>query len=343
MVSALKYRPQKFSQVIGQDIIINSLQNSIINNKLAQSYLFCGTRGVGKTSIARIFARMLNCEIGNGCGVCSVCMNNNLNLFEIDGASNNSIDETREIINQIRFKPQFGKYKIYIIDEVHMLTYSAFNSLLKTLEEPPEYVIFILCTTEKNKIPLTILSRCQIFQFKRVSIDNIILNLKNICLREDVIMNEKTLYQIAEKADGSIRDSLSIFDNAVNFNIDIIDIDTYFLITEYIINDRVGDMLGIIYELFNNGFEGDIIINGLLKHFRNILLKDTKLLDVGEFFKVKYKKYNLKPSFILSVLNVLNDGEITYKNSYNKSAHVELCLLRVCYLNQNMNIKFELF
>lgn len=360
IVSARKYRPQTFDTVVGQEHITTTLKNAIRNNHLAHAYLFCGPRGVGKTSCARILAKTINCETPTpdmeACGTCSTCesFNNNtsFNVFELDAASNNSVDDIRELVNQVRFAPQAGRYKIYIIDEVHMLSASAFNAFLKTLEEPPSYAIFILATTEKHKILPTILSRCQIFDFKRIISEDISHHLHSIATKERVVAQEAALHVIAQKSEGCMRDALSMFDRIVSFtngmltynntmeHLNLLDADFYFGLVDQMLSQDVSGTLLQLDSALERGFEGDVILEGLAEHLRNLMLcKDprmAKLLDVpGEHKAIYYEKANqAPPSFVISALNVVSDAEINYRNANNKRLHVEMCLIRLCYLLQ---------
>jgi len=361
IVSARKYRPQTFDTVVGQDHITTTLKNAIRNKHLAHAYLFCGPRGVGKTSCARILAKTINCENPTpeikACGVCPTCQsfntNTSFNVFELDAASNNSVEDIRELVSQVRFAPQQGHYKIYIIDEVHMLSASAFNAFLKTLEEPPPYAIFILATTEKHKIIPTILSRCQIFDFKRITTNDIVLHLQGITSKESIVAREGALHVIAQKSEGCMRDALSMLDRIASFtngiltyentmaHLNMLDANFYFKLTDMMLGQDVGGSLLLLDETLEKGFEGDVIINGLAEHLRNLLLcKDarmTKLLDVPAEHKPMYneKANQTPPHFILSGLNVINSAELEYKNATNKRLHVELCLIRLCYLLQS--------
>ncbi len=365
VVSARKYRPQTFDTVVGQEHITTTLKNAIRHNHLAHAYLFCGPRGVGKTTCARILAKTINCENPTAdteaCGVCPTCQsfNNNtsFNVFELDAASNNSVDDIRNLTDQVRFAPQQGKYKIYIIDEVHMLSASAFNAFLKTLEEPPPYAIFILATTEKHKILPTILSRCQIFDFKRITTHDIVGHLHSIATKEGVIAQEAALHVIAQKSEGCMRDALSMLDRIVSFtngmltyqstmeHLNLLDADFYFKLTDNILSQDVSGTLLMLDEALERGFEGDVILEGLAEHLRNLLLcKDArmaKLLDVPNDHKPVYheKAGQTPPSFILSGLNLVNDSELSYKNATNKRLHVEMCLIRLCYVLQATDVK----
>lgn len=364
IVSARKYRPQTFDTVVGQEHITTTLKNAIRHNHLAHAYLFCGPRGVGKTTCARILAKTINCENPTAdieaCGTCPTCQsfsnNTSFNVFELDAASNNSVDDIRNLTDQVRFAPQQGKYKIYIIDEVHMLSAAAFNAFLKTLEEPPPYAIFILATTEKHKILPTILSRCQIFDFKRITTNDIVAHLHGIATKEGVVAQEAGLHVIAQKSEGCMRDALSMLDRIVSFtngmltyqstmeHLNLLDADYYFKLTDHILAQDVSGTLLQLDAALERGFEGDVILEGMAEHLRNLLLcKDprmAKLLDVPADHKpIFHEKANqTPPSFIISALNVVNDSEINYKNATNKRLHVEMCLIRLCYVLQATSV-----
>ena len=364
IVSARKYRPQTFETVVGQSHITTTLKNAIRNNQLAHAFLFCGPRGVGKTTCARILAKTINCENissdGEACNKCKSCISFNegtsLNIHELDAASNNSVDDIRTLVEQVRFAPQAGKYKVYIIDEVHMLSSSAFNAFLKTLEEPPPYAIFILATTEKHKILPTILSRCQIFDFKRITTYDTVAHLQDISKKEDIKAEAEALQLIAQKSEGCMRDALSILDKIVSFtngevtyqntleHLNILDAEYYFKLMDQLQQqDLAGTML--LYDDINRkGFEGDIVIEGFAEFIRNLLVcKDQRaaaLLEVVESFKTKYNNAAKKidPAYLISALNILNEVQINYKQARNKRLHVELALIKLCYLQQALQL-----
>lgn len=358
IVSARKYRPATFETVVGQQHITGTLKNAIKNSQLAQAFLFCGPRGVGKTTCARILAKTINCTSltaeQEACGTCENCQSfqsgHSFNFHELDAASNNSVDDIRSLIEQVRIPPQAGKYKIYIIDEVHMLSTSAFNAFLKTLEEPPSYAIFILATTEKHKILPTILSRCQIFDFNRIQVDDIANHLAKIAERENIATDNDGLHIIAQKADGGLRDALSMFDQIVSYtnrnvtykavidNLNILDYDYYFKLTDYLTSGNVSNTLLLFNEILNNGFDGNNFINGLAGHFRNLLVgKDNhtiQLLEVSENIKQKYlaQSNSANLGFILTALNLANQCDLNYKNSKNQRLQVELALIKMCHI-----------
>jgi len=364
IVSARKYRPQNFSTVIGQSHITTTLKNAIKNNQLAHAFLFCGPRGVGKTTCARILAKTINCENrtpdGEACNTCNSCVSfdngTSLNIHELDAASNNSVDDIRTLVEQIRFAPQAGKYKVYIVDEVHMLSTSAFNAFLKTLEEPPPFAIFILATTEKHKILPTILSRCQIFDFKRITNQDTIDHLREICEKENITADDTALHIIAQKSEGCLRDALSILDKIVSFtngaltyantleHLNILDEDYYFRLMDAMQRQSITDSILLYDEINRKGFEGDLVLNGFAEFIRNLLVsKDPKvamLLEVSEGFKQRYLDVALKvdASFLLSALNILNEAEINYRQARNKRLHVELTLIKLCYLQQAIEL-----
>lgn len=364
IVSARKYRPVTFESVVGQQHITNTLKNAIKNNQLAQAFLFCGPRGVGKTTCARILAKTINCENlqpnGEACGVCPSCQSfqngNSFNVHELDAASNNSVDDIRSLIEQVRIPPQGVRYKIYIIDEVHMLSASAFNAFLKTLEEPPHYAIFILATTEKHKILPTILSRCQIFDFNRIRVEDMANHLAAIAQKESISYENDGLHIIAQKADGGLRDALSMFDQIVSFsggnvtyrsvidNLNILDYDYYFNITDRLLNEDNAKTLLLFDEILSRGFDGAHFISGLSDHFRNLLVsKDQatlKLLEVSEGIKAKYLQQSQASSvsFLLSAMNISNQCDLNYKLSKNQRLQVELALLKMCNLLSVFNL-----
>jgi DNA polymerase-3 subunit gamma/tau len=363
IVSARKYRPQTFDTVVGQQHITTTLKNAIRTQHLAHAYLFCGPRGVGKTTCARILARTINCEHPTpdmeACGECSTCLsfqdNTSFNIFELDAASNNSVDDIRSLTEQVRYAPQHGKYKIYIIDEVHMLSTAAFNAFLKTLEEPPPYAIFILATTEKHKILPTILSRCQIFDFKRIQTEDIVGHLASICIKEGVVAQNNALHIIAQKSEGCMRDALSMMDRIAGFtsgqltyaqtveHLNILDADIYFKLGDILLSKDIAAALLLLDNIMQRGFEGDVILNGFAEHFRNLLLsKDVRmaqLLDVPEDHKrIYFEKAQIIPAnYILSGLSLLNEAELGFRTALNKRLHLELCLIRLCYVNDVLN------
>ena len=364
VVSARKYRPSAFDTVVGQSHISDTLKNAIRNNHLAHAFLFCGPRGVGKTTCARILAKTINCQSPTSdmeaCGECSSCKSfdqgASLNIYELDAASNNAVDDIRRLIEQVRYAPQTGQYKIYIIDEVHMLSQAAFNAFLKTLEEPPAYAKFILATTEKHKIIPTILSRCQIFDFHRISVDSITQHLESICAKESIDAQQDALHIIAQKADGALRDALSIFDRIVSFagkkisyedvisNLNILDYDYFFKVTDAILTEDVASVLNLYNEISSKGFDGDDFMLGLSEHFRNLLVcKDAatlNLLELTDGLKQRYKEQaiNIKGAVIVSALNIANKCDISYKASKNKRLHVEMALIKMCYINATIEI-----
>jgi len=364
IVSARKYRPATFETVVGQQHITNTLKNAIKNNQLAQAFLFCGPRGVGKPTCARILAKTINCEnlkpSGEACGVCHSCVSfqngSSFNIHELDAASNNSVDDIRSLIEQVRIPPQAGRYKIYIIDEVHMLSQAAFNAFLKTLEEPPHYAIFILATTEKHKILPTILSRCQIFDFNRIRVEDMASHLASIAKKESIQYEPDGLHIIAQKADGGLRDALSMFDQIVSFsnghvtyrtvidNLNILDYDYYFSVVDSLLKEDTAGTLLLFDEILSKGFDGSHFISGLSEHFRNLLVtKDAntiKLLEVSEGIKAKYlhQSQAASVSFMLSALNIANQCDLNYKLSKNQRLQVELALLKMCHLPSAFNM-----
>jgi DNA polymerase-3 subunit gamma/tau len=358
IVSARKYRPDTFQTVVGQASITSTLKNAIKNNQLAHSYLFCGPRGVGKTSCARIFAKTINChdltDDYEPCNQCESCRafneNRSYNIHELDAASNNSVDDIRNLTDQVRIPPQIGNYSVYIIDEVHMLSPSAFNAFLKTLEEPPRHAIFILATTEKHKIIPTILSRCQIFDFNRIKISDISGHLAQVAARENVSIEDEALNIIAQKADGAMRDALSIFDQIVSFsgknitykdvisNLNVLDYDYYFRLVDLFLKNDVSASLLLFNEILNHGFDGHHFITGLSSHFRDVLVcKDPvtiPLLEVGGEIREKYKAQALKcdSDFLVGALQIANECDLQYKSSQNKRLLVELAIIKLAQL-----------
>jgi DNA polymerase-3 subunit gamma/tau len=364
IVSARKYRPATFDTVVGQGHVTTTLKNAIQNNHLAQAFLFCGPRGVGKTTCARILAKTINCQNltaeGEACDKCDSCVafnrNASYNISELDAASNNSVDDIRNLIEQVRVPPQMGKRKVYIIDEVHMLSTAAFNAFLKTLEEPPSYAIFILATTEKHKILPTILSRCQIFDFNRIKIADMANHLASIAKKENIEAEEDALRLIAQKADGGLRDALSMFDLIVTFsgktvsykktieNLHILDYDYYFRMTDAFLSENLSQALLIFDEILRNGFDGHNFTVGLCEHFRNLLVcKDLAtviLLEVSENVQKKYAEQGQKASvsFLLSAVNIANQTDLGYKSSKQPKLHVEIMLMKLTHLNRALDL-----
>ena len=346
VVSARKYRPLGFDEVVGQEHITTTLKNAIDNNKLAQALLFCGPRGVGKTTCARIVARMINsfeekAEL------------NSLNIFELDAASNNSVEDIRNLIDQVRYPPQYGKFKVYIIDEVHMLSNQAFNAFLKTLEEPPAYAIFILATTEKHKVIPTILSRCQIFDFNRIQVSDISKQLKKIADREKIKTEEAALHLIAQKADGALRDGLSMFDLMVTFssnntvtfsdvlkNLHILDYEYYFKVVDGLLSENTATPLLLLDEILRKGFDGQHFIAGLSEHIRNLMVaqdaRTVQLMEVPESTQINYatQAKSAPYALLLSWLNIAAQADINYKMSKNQRLLVELTLMKMAHVNQ---------
>ena len=347
VVSARKYRPDSWEKVVGQDSITSTLKNSIASQKLGQAYLFCGPRGVGKTTCARIFAHKIN----EADGIKPEDLS--FNIFELDAASNNSVDDIRELTTQVRIPPQIGSYNVYVIDEVHMLSASAFNAFLKTLEEPPAHAVFILATTEKHKILPTILSRCQIFDFHRISVPAIVKHLVQIAEKENIKFEEEGLHIIGQKADGALRDALSIFDQMVSFsdgnlsyksvieNLNVLDYDYYFRSADCIIKEDISSSLVIFNDILKNGFDGHVFINGLAEHFRNLLVSKDEvtlsLLEVTDSIKKKYAKQCLEidQNLIIQGLGVINNCDVGYRTSKNQRLLVELTLMQLCSLKYN--------
>ncbi len=358
VVSARKYRPSTFNSVVGQSHITITLKNAIKSNHLAQAFLFCGPRGVGKTTSARILAKTINCFNVDAntepCNVCESCVSFNegrsLNILELDAASNNSVDDIRNLVDQVRFIPQIGKYKVFIIDEVHMLSNQAFNAFLKTLEEPPPHAIFILATTEKHKIIPTILSRCQIFDFNRIKVEDMAIHLAEIAQKENITYENDGLHVIAQKADGALRDALSMFDQIVTFagnhisyksvieNLNILDYDYYFKLTDYLLVGDVSSSLLLYNEILINGFEGNFFVNGLAQHLRNLLVSRDAvtlvLLETSPGIKEKYKNQagRCEMTFLIKGLEICTKTEGSYKMSVNQRLLVELALMQLCTL-----------
>ncbi len=360
IVSARKYRPVTFDSVVGQLALTTTLKNAVKSGKLAHAYLFCGPRGVGKTTCARIFAKAINCfsptEDGEACGHCESCMAFNeqrsFNIFELDAASNNSVEHIKTLMEQTRIPPQVGKYKVFIIDEVHMLSTAAFNAFLKTLEEPPAHVIFILATTEKHKILPTILSRCQIYDFERMTVQSTIDHLKYVASKEGIQYEEEALAVIAEKADGGMRDALSIFDQAASFcqgnityqkvieDLNVLDAENYFNIIDLAIENKVSDIMVLLNNIIRNGFDGGLLISGLAKHVRNVLMaKDEAtlpLLEVSQQQRERYQQQAKKceTRFLYQALRIMNKCDINYRQSGNKRLLVELTLIEIAQITQ---------
>lgn len=360
IVSARKYRPMTFSSVVGQDSLTTTLKNAVRTGKLAHAFLFCGPRGVGKTTCARIFAKAINCENptsdGEACNECENCRAFNegrsMNIFELDAASNNSVENIKTLMEQTLIPPQTGKYKVFIIDEVHMLSQAAFNAFLKTLEEPPAHVIFILATTEKNKILPTILSRCQIYDFERMTVPEIVSHLGMVAEKEGITCEEEALSVIAEKADGGMRDALSIFDQVSSFcqghitydkvlqDLNVLDADNYFKIIDLSLENKASDIMVLLNGIIQRGFDGSNVVNGLASHVRNVMMaKDEqtlRLLEVSENQKTKYKEQAKKCplSFLYQALKILNECDVQYRQSSNKRLLVELTLIRVAQVTQ---------
>lgn len=360
IVSARKYRPMSFDSVVGQSSLTTTLKNAVKIKKLAHAYLFCGPRGVGKTTCARIFAKAINCqnptEDGEACNQCESCAAFNeqrsYNIFELDAASNNSVENIKTLMEQTRIAPQVGRYKVFIIDEVHMLSTQAFNAFLKTLEEPPAHVIFILATTEKHKILPTIISRCQIYDFERMTVANIIAHLKQVADKEGITYDEEALSVIAEKADGGMRDALSIFDQTTSFcqgnitydkvieDLNILDSENYFNVIDYCVDNKVSDVMVLLNNVIGKGFDGGHFISGLAAHVRNVLMaKDeqtTPLLEVSERQVQRFKEQAAKcpTKFLYNALKLMNNCDINYRQSSNKRLLVELTLIQIAQLTQ---------
>ncbi|MDX1904324.1 MAG: DNA polymerase III subunit gamma/tau [Thermonemataceae bacterium] len=365
VVSARKYRPQTFDTVVGQEHITTTLKNAILNHHLAQAFLFCGPRGVGKTTCARILAKTINCQNispeGEACGACDSCLafqnNASFNIHELDAASNNSVEDIRNLVEQVRYPPQNGKYKIYIIDEVHMLSNAAFNAFLKTLEEPPSYAIFILATTEKHKIIPTILSRCQIFDFNRIGVQDISKHLSKIAQNEHIEAETQALHLIAQKADGGLRDALSMFDLIVTFssdnkisyqktieNLHILDYDYYFKITDFLLQNNLSQVLVIFNEILKKGFDAQLFVIGLAEHWRNLLVsKDIitiQLLETAEETKKSYAEQanRCTVAWLISAMNALQQVDIQYKSSKNPKLLVEISLMKIAHIQKAIEL-----
>ena len=358
IVSARKYRPMTFDTVVGQSALTTTLKNAVKSGKLAHAYLFCGPRGVGKTTCARIFAKAINCQNptadGEACNECESCQSFNeqrsLNIFELDAASNNSVEHIKTLMEQTRIPPQLGRYKVFIIDEVHMLSTAAFNAFLKTLEEPPAHVIFILATTEKHKILPTILSRCQIYDFERMTIRNTVDHLKHVADQEGITYEEQALAVIAEKADGGMRDALSIFDQAASFcqgnityekvieDLNVLDAENYFQMIDLAVANKVSDIMVLLNNVINKGFDGGLLIQGLAKHVRNVLMaKDPQtlpLLEVSDQQRQRYQEQakRCETRFLYQALKLMNQCDINYRQSSNKRLLVELTLIEIAQL-----------
>lgn len=360
IVSARKYRPMTFDSVVGQSALTTTLRNAVRGKKLAHAYLFCGPRGVGKTTCARIFAKAINCETptadGEACNTCESCKafleNRSYNIFELDAASNNSVDSIKTLMEQTRIPPQLGRYKVFIIDEVHMLSTAAFNAFLKTLEEPPAHVIFILATTEKHKILPTILSRCQIYDFERMTVLNIVNHLKMVAEKEGIQYEEQALSVIAEKADGGMRDALSIFDQAASFSqgnvtyqkviedLNVLDAENYFRIIDLALQNKAADIMVLLNNVINKGFDGGNLVGGLASHVRNVLMaKDAAtlpLLEVSDEQRARYQQQaKACPTlFLYKALQIMNRCDVQYRTSSNKRLLVELTLIEVAQITQ---------
>lgn len=367
IVSARKYRPSTFKSVVGQHALTTTLKNAIASNKLAHAYLFCGPRGVGKTTCARIFAKTINClsltNEGEACNECESCVAFNeqrsYNIHELDAASNNSVDDIRSLIDQVRIPPQIGKYKVYIIDEVHMLSSAAFNAFLKTLEEPPHHAVFILATTEKHKILPTILSRCQIYDFSRISISDTVEHLKYVASEEGIKADIDALNVLAQKADGGMRDALSIFDQVVSFtdgnvtyqavieNLNVLDYEYYFKLTSAILSNNITDSLLILNEILNKGFDGQNIMSGFATHLRDLLVcKDPRtanLFEVGASIRERYISVaeQCPAEFLYTAIAIVNECDLNYRISKNKKLLLELTFIRLCQLTPGSELSME--
>ena len=361
IVSARKYRPMTFDTVVGQGALTVTLKNAIQSGRLEHAYLFCGPRGVGKTTCARIFAKTINClnpqANGEACGECESCKAFNegrsYNIHELDAASNNSVEDIRVLIEQVRIPPQIGKYKVFIIDEVHMLSQAAFNAFLKTLEEPPQHAIFILATTEKHKILPTIMSRCQIYDFKRMAVNDIVGHLKHVAEQEGIKVEEAALNIIAQKADGGMRDALSIFDQVASFcsgnityqqtieNLNVLDYDYYFRLTDYFLEGKITECMLTLNEILSKGFEEQYFITGLSSHFRNLLVSQdaqtAELIEASDEVRNRYKEQaqKCKPKFLFRAMKLANDCDLNYKQSQNKRLLVEITLIEMAQLSSD--------
>lgn len=367
VVSARKYRPSTFESVIGQEHITNTLKNAIKNNQLAHAFLFCGPRGVGKTTCARILAKTINClnitpnyEACNECDSCKAFNQNaSFNIYELDAASNNSVDDIRGLVDQVRYAPQGAKYKIYIIDEVHMLSAAAFNAFLKTLEEPPSYAKFILATTERHKILPTILSRCQVFDFHRINVESAVTQLRKIIANEGIQAEEEALHVIAQKADGAMRDALSIFDRIVSFsgknitykdvidNLNILDYEYYFRAVDMMVAKDLPALLLLFDEVLSKGFDAQHFLSGFSDHLRNLMMckhpNTVKLLEVAGSVAQRFMQQSQlsSTSLLLNGLNILNKCELEYKSSKNTRLHVELTLMKLSHIQSMIDLKSE--
>ena len=361
IVSARKYRPMTFDAVVGQESLTITLKNAIHSGRLAHAYLFCGPRGVGKTTCARIFAKTINClnpqTNGEACGECESCKAFNegrsYNIHELDAASNNSVEDIRQLIEQVRIPPQIGKYKVFIIDEVHMLSQAAFNAFLKTLEEPPHHAIFILATTEKHKILPTIMSRCQIYDFKRMGVNDIVNHLKHVAEQENIKVEDAALNIIAQKADGGMRDALSIFDQVASFcggnityqqtiqNLNVLDEDYYFRLTDYFLEGKITECMLTLNEILSKGFEGQFFITGLSSHFRNLLVSQddqtTELIEASNEVRTRFQEQakKCKPKFLFQAMKLANNCDLNYKQSQNKRLLVEITLIEMAQISSD--------
>ena len=364
VVSARKYRPIRFEDVVGQEHVSQTLKNALQSDHLAHAFLFCGPRGIGKTTCARILAKVLNCKNVTAdfepCDECDSCKsfreNASFNIIELDAASNNSVEHIRTLIEQVRFQPQQGKYKVFIIDEVHMLSQSAFNAFLKTLEEPPPYAIFILATTEKHKIIPTILSRCQIYDFKRIQVPDMVKHLQGICEKEGIKADSEALHIIAQKADGALRDALSIFDRIVSFsgkeilyedvitNLNVLDYDYYFRAVEALLTEDLSTVMLLFDEVLRKGFDGDLFMNGLAEHLRNLLMCQNPatlpLLELSESLRARYstQAQQAPPSYLMTSLQIANECDVAFKTARNKRLHVEMALIKMTYVKRAVSI-----